>query len=81
MADLGRAALLVTLGLCLYACAVGIVAAATRKRRLAMSARNALIASFGSTAVATGLLVAGFVRHSVAYARVKSAENASVDWR
>ena len=75
MADLGRAALLVTLGLCLYACAVGIVAAATRKRRLAMSARNALIASFGSTAVATGLLVAGFVRND--YSLVYVAEHSS----
>jgi len=65
MADLGRAALLITLGLCLYACVIGTLAAITRRRRLAMSARNALIASFGSTMVATAILVTGFVRNSI----------------
>lgn len=75
MADLGRAALLVTLGLCLYACVVGAVAAATRKRRLAMSARNALIASFGSTLVAAAVLVTGFVRND--YSLVYVAETSS----
>ena len=38
----------------------GPLAAVTRRRRLAMSARNALIASFGSTLVAAAILVAGF---------------------
>ena len=75
MADLGRAALLLTLGLCLYACVVGTVAAVTRRRRLAMSARNALIASFGSTVVATAILVAGFVRND--YSLVYVAETSS----
>ncbi len=75
MADLGRAALLVTLVLCLYACVVGTVAAVTGRRRLAMSARNALIASFGSTVVATAILVAGFVRND--FSLVYVAEHSS----
>ena len=75
MADLGRAALLVTLGLCLYACVAGAVAAVTRRRRLAMSARNALIASFGSTLVAAAILVAGFLRND--YSLVYVAEHSS----
>jgi cytochrome c-type biogenesis protein CcmF len=60
--ELGSAALLVTLGLALYALAAGAYAAATHRRRLADSARNALIASFFSTLVAALVLVAGFLR-------------------
>ena len=47
MAELGRAALVVTLGLCMYATIAGAYAASRRRRRLAQSARNALIAAFG----------------------------------
>ena len=50
MADLGRAALVVSLGLALYALVAGTAAAVSSRRRLADSARNALIACFGSTA-------------------------------
>ena len=63
MAELGRAALVVTLGLCLYATVAGAFAAAHRRRRLALSARNALIAAFGSTLVASVVLAAGFLRN------------------
>jgi cytochrome c-type biogenesis protein CcmF len=62
MAELGSAALLVTLGLAAYALLAGAYAAATRRRRLAESARNALIASFFSTLVAAIVLAAAFVR-------------------
>src|SRR6266545_3581833 len=55
MADLGRAALYVSLALALYASLAGTFAARTRRRRLADSAGNALLASFGATAVATAL--------------------------
>src|SRR2546423_776174 len=55
MADLGRAALFVSLGLALYATLVGAWAARTRKRRLADSAGNALLAALGSTAVASAV--------------------------
>src|SRR4029453_3582851 len=62
MADLGRAALLLTLGLSAYALVAGGAAPALGRRRLAHSARNALIASFFSTLVAAVVLVAGFLR-------------------
>ena len=45
MAELGRAALIATLGLSLYALAAGAAAAAMGRRRLALSARNALVAA------------------------------------
>jgi cytochrome c-type biogenesis protein CcmF len=63
MPELGRAALAVTLGLSLYALVAGGYAAWRGRRRLAYSARNALIAAFGSTVVATAVLVAGFLRN------------------
>ncbi len=56
MADLGRAALVVSFGLALYALVAGTAAALTRQRRLADSARYALIACFGSTVIASGVL-------------------------
>ena len=62
MPELGSAALLVTLGLAVYALLAGAYAAATRRRRLAESARNALIASFFSTLVASLVLAAAFLR-------------------
>src|SRR6478672_7102318 len=70
MAELGRAALIVTLGLALYAVIGGGVAAALGRRRLALSARNALVASFFSTLVATSVLVAGFLRDDFSLAYV-----------
>ena len=68
MADLGRAALVVSFGLALYAVAGGTIAALTRNRRLADSARYALIACFGSTAIAAGVLIAALVRHDFTFA-------------
>ena len=53
MADLGRAALVVSLGLAIYAAVAGSYAAIYDRRRLADSARNALIACFGSTLIAS----------------------------
>ncbi|HZO97383.1 MAG TPA: cytochrome c-type biogenesis CcmF C-terminal domain-containing protein [Gaiellaceae bacterium] len=70
MADLGRAALVVSLGLALYAACAGTAAALGRSRRLADSARNALIASFGSTAVAAVVLALALVRHDFSFAYV-----------
>ncbi len=76
MAELGRAALAVTLGLSLYALVAGGYAAYRGRRRLAASARNALIAAFGSTLVATLVLVGGFLRDdfSLAYVAGHSSE-------
>ncbi|MCU1500428.1 MAG: heme lyase CcmF/NrfE family subunit, partial [Acidimicrobiales bacterium] len=63
MADLGRAALVLSLALALYALIAGGWAAHTRRRRLALSAQQALVAAFGSTLVAAAVLVAALVRH------------------
>ena len=67
MPELGRAALVVTLGLALYAVVAGAYAAHTRRRRLALSAQNALIAAFASTLVASGVLLAALVRNDFSF--------------
>jgi cytochrome c-type biogenesis protein CcmF len=70
MPELGRAALAVALGLVLYAAVAGGWAAYRRRRRLAASAQNALLAAFGATAVASLVLVAALVRHDFSFAYV-----------
>jgi len=70
MPDLGRAALILTLGLCAYAVVAGGVAAMLGRRRLALSARNALFAAFGSTAVAAIVLWSAFLRDDFSFAYV-----------
>jgi cytochrome c-type biogenesis protein CcmF len=70
MADLGRAALFVSLGLALYATLVGAWAARTRRRRLADSAGNALLAALGSTAVAAAVLLSALIRHDFSFVYV-----------
>jgi cytochrome c biogenesis factor len=67
MADLGRAALVVTLGLAVYALVAGAVAARRNRRRLASSARNALYCSFGSTAVAAAVLAIALVGPHISF--------------
>lgn len=78
MAEFGRAALVVTLGLSLYAVVAGALAASSRRRRLALSARNALIASFGSTLVAFAVLAAGFLRDDFSLTYVADHSNRSL---
>jgi cytochrome c-type biogenesis protein CcmF len=75
MADLGRAALAVSLGLSIYALAAGGYAAATNRRRLADSARNALVCSFGSTVVASVVLATALVRHDFSFSYVAAHTN------
>ena len=70
MPELGRAALVVTLGLALYAVVAGAYAASRRKRRLAQSAQNALIAAFCSTLVASVVLVVALLRHDFSFVYV-----------
>jgi cytochrome c-type biogenesis protein CcmF len=70
MPELGRAALILCLGLSLYAAVAGSLAARRRRRRLAVSAQNALIAAFAAAAVATGVLVAALVRHDFSFTYV-----------
>src|SRR6478752_4515856 len=75
MADLGRAALVVSLGLLVYALVVGAYAAVENRRRLADSARNALICSFVSTAVAATILASALVRHDFSFSYVAEHTN------
>jgi cytochrome c-type biogenesis protein CcmF len=70
MAELGRAALVVSFGLAVYALVAGTTAALTNRRRLADSARNALIACFGSTLVAAAVLATALVRHDFTFVYV-----------
>src|SRR5918912_1815425 len=70
MPELGRAALAVTLGLVVYALVAGALAAQSRRRRLAESAQNALLAAFASTAVAAGGLLAALARHDLSFTYV-----------
>jgi cytochrome c-type biogenesis protein CcmF len=70
MPELGRAALLVTLGLSLYALVAGAAAAHLGRRRLALSARNALVATFASTGVAAVVLLAALLRHDFSFVYV-----------
>ena len=78
MTELGRAALVVTLGLAAYATVAGAYAAARRRRRLAHSARNALIAAFGSTVVAAAVLAAAFERDDFSLTYVADHSNRSL---
>jgi cytochrome c-type biogenesis protein CcmF len=70
MAELGRAALVVTLGLTVYALVAGASAAYLGRRRLALSAQNALVAAFGSTLVASGVLLAALLRNDFSFTYV-----------
>jgi cytochrome c-type biogenesis protein CcmF len=70
VAELGRAALVVTLGLSVYALVAGALAARIGRRRLALSAQNALVASFLSTAVAAAVLLAALLRNDFSFTYV-----------
>ena len=70
MPELGRAALVATLGLAVYALLAGVLAARTRKRRLAASAQNALLAALGTTLVAAVVLFAALARHDYSFVYV-----------
>src|SRR5579884_2154714 len=75
MADLGRAALDVSFGLALYALVAGGLGAYAGRRRLATSARNALLACFGSTLVASAVLATALLRHDFSFVYVASHTN------
>src|SRR6266540_5261607 len=70
MPDVGRAALLVTLGLALYATIAGAWAARAGRRRLADSAGNSLLAALGTSAVASVVLLAALLRHDFSFTYV-----------
>ena len=75
MAPLGRAALLLTFGLVLYALVAGAIGARERRRRLSLSARNALFAAFGTTAVAALVLLAALARRDFSFTYVAEHTN------
>jgi cytochrome c-type biogenesis protein CcmF len=68
--ELGRAALLLSFGLVVYALLAGSLAARRRRRRLALSAQNALLASFFTTAVAAAVLWAALARRDFSFVYV-----------
>jgi cytochrome c-type biogenesis protein CcmF len=61
MPELGRAALIVCLGLAVYAVAAGAFAAWKRRQRLAESAENAILAAFVAALVASAVLMIALV--------------------
>ncbi len=81
MADLGRAALVVSLGLALYALVAGALAAYRDRRRLADSARNALLACFGSTLVASLVLALALLRHDFTFSYVAAHTSRDLPWQ
>src|ERR687884_322124 len=62
MPELGRAALIVCLGLALYAAVAGALGALRRSRRLAESAENAVLAAFPAATVAAGVLLVALLQ-------------------
>ena len=77
MPELGRAALVVCLGLALYALFAGGYAAFRRRRRLAVSAQNALIAAFGAAIVASAVLLSALLRNDFSFTYV--ADHTSIE--
>jgi cytochrome c-type biogenesis protein CcmF len=71
----GSAALYLTLALLAYGAAAGSLAAARGQRRVALSARVALLAAFASTALAAAVLVVAFLRRD--FSLVYVAEHSS----
>jgi cytochrome c-type biogenesis protein CcmF len=67
MPDLGRAALVTAFLLLAYASVAGAIAAQARRRRLARSAQNALLAGFASSAVAVVVLLSALARHDFSF--------------
>jgi cytochrome c-type biogenesis protein CcmF len=74
---LGRAALILALGLVLYAALAGGIAAYRGKRRLLESARNAFFAAFGATLAASLVLLAALARSDFRFTYV--AEHTSLE--
>jgi cytochrome c-type biogenesis protein CcmF len=67
MAPLGRAALLLAFGLIVYALAAGSYAAWRKRRRLALSAQNALLAAFPATLAAAIVLLVALGRRDLTF--------------
>src|SRR6476646_9084244 len=72
MPELGRAALVVCFLLALYAVVAGFWGAHARRRRLSQSAKNALIAAFGSAVVASAVLLVALGRSDFRFSYVSA---------
>src|SRR5215213_5313103 len=70
MPELGRAALIVCLGLAVYAVVAGSIGARTRRRRLSESAENAILSSFAAALVASIVLLTALLRHDFSFTYV-----------
>src|SRR5215207_7407569 len=70
MPELGRAALIVCLGLALYAVVAGAIAARQRRQRLAESAQNAVVASFAAALVGAAVLFTALVQNDFSFVYV-----------
>ncbi len=70
MAPLGRAALLLAFGLVAYALVAGSYGAWRRRRRLALSAQNALLAAFPATLLASIVLLVALGRRDMTFVYV-----------
>ena len=70
MPELGRAALIVCLGLALYAVVAGAIAARQRRQRLAESAQNAVVASFAAALVGSAVLLTALVQNDFSFVYV-----------
>jgi cytochrome c-type biogenesis protein CcmF len=70
MPELGRAALVVCFGLALYTVVAGFAGAYLRRRRLAQSAQNALLATFGAALVASIVLLVALARSDFSFSYV-----------
>jgi cytochrome c-type biogenesis protein CcmF len=70
MPELGRAALIVCLGLAVYAVAAGAFAAWKRRTRLAESAENAILAAFGAAIVASAVLLTALIQKDFGFVYV-----------
>jgi cytochrome c-type biogenesis protein CcmF len=70
MPELGRAALIVCLGLALYAVVAGAIAARQRRQRLAESAQNAIVASFAAALVGSAVLFTALVQNDFSFVYV-----------
>ena len=80
MPELGRAALFVCLALALYATFAGAYAARERRRRLAVSAQNALYAAFAAALVAGAVLLVAMVRHDFSFVYVADHTSSKLPW-
>src|SRR5919108_469113 len=70
LTDLWREALIVCLGLALYAAVAGTLAAVRRRQRLAESAENAILAALPAAAVASLVLLVGLLNNDFSLAYV-----------